>query len=344
MSQKIYSEIKSFKNEIKYLKHKNQSLKNELKMRHQHAKQSSERQNEQANGATREEHNIEQEPHEKEERIAKIQVKRSKINYGKMFVAANTSSQSNQYENVDFLMNGDESSTSSNEFDDEKKQEPNENTGRDRIAEIDNEDDQEEDSLNERFTATSVTRLPSATTMKTVTIPSFDDHFTENHNSTLFMVESDVQNDFYYFDQSAMSQPYQQTSNHSIQDEPSAHKEPKEANENTKLLQILNERLERTQIEKENIEKQLQTILNELKTYQFDNLQLANKYEQQVKYLNEQLQQFQVPNNFRFTLKQEAVFSIFFLFSKFESMQTKNEYNELKLTQNKAHAELRETL
>ncbi len=325
IEQKIYSEIKSFKNEIKYLKQKNQSLKNELKMRHQHEKQPNGKSNEQQNETARKELDVEQGKHEKEERF---KMKRSKVNFGAMF-AANP----NQYENMNLLMSADDSSTSSNEFDDERQEASG---GKERETD---DDCQEEDSLNERYTATNITRLPSATTMKTVTIPSLDDHFNENHNSTLFMVESDTQNDFYYFDQSAASQTYAQASNIAIPDEPRTRKESKEEKEHAKLLQILNERLEWTQTEKENIEKQLQTILNELKTYK-----LANNYEHQVKSLNEQLHQLQVSETrFLFIVVVDEFYS-FRLLSKVESMQAKSEYNELKSMQNKAHAELKQTL
>ena len=64
--------------------------------------------------------------------------------------------------------------------------------------------------------------------------------------------------------------------------------------ETQKLLEKLNEQLEQTKLEKTNIENQLYSIHNELKTYQNDNMALTNKYEQQVHYLNEQLQLFQV--------------------------------------------------
>ena len=63
---------------------------------------------------------------------------------------------------------------------------------------------------------------------------------------------------------------------------------------NSKQCDVLNSKLEQTKNEKSDVEKQLLQLFNDLKQYQKDNIWLTDKYEQQVKNLNEQLQLFQV--------------------------------------------------
>lgn len=61
-----------------------------------------------------------------------------------------------------------------------------------------------------------------------------------------------------------------------------------------RLLNRLNDQLETTKLEKSDIEKQLISILDELKQYQLANIEVSKKYDQQLISLHEQIKNIQV--------------------------------------------------
>lgn len=124
-------------------------------------------------------------------------------------------------------------------------------------------------------------------TSKTITIPS--------HDSSAMFVSIENEDETQHVKEIQEKQEMQKEKiDQSTETEREVLKSIREEREMQEILEKLNEQLEKTQMEKSNIEKQLITIYSELKQYQNDNLSLSNKYENQVTYLNEQLQAFQV--------------------------------------------------
>ena len=79
-----------------------------------------------------------------------------------------------------------------------------------------------------------------------------------------------------------------------------------------KAIENLNEKLEQISNEKKQIDAQLQTAQAELKTSLKENSMLISKHEQQVQFLNEQIQSYQVSANLKSSISIRALYHLIF--------------------------------
>ena len=126
---------------------------------------------------------------------------------------------------------------------------------------------------------------------KLVTIPSFE-------SNCIYAVETEgvVEEKSFYQKHEHIESDEKDDENKEKKETKNESKEKAEEFENTlkKAIDNLNEKLEQTTNEKNQLDAQLQKIQAELKTSQKENSLLIDKHEQQVQFLNEQIQTYQV--------------------------------------------------